>query len=632
MSANVARSGIVLATAVLSIASFHFSFFDAWQEQLTDRFFIRSDSPQDIIIIAADEESLRAFGQWPWPRSVFADILTKINDAKQIGIDIDFSEPSRIGSADDTALAEAFRNNTTPVVLPVELDEDSRVQTRPLPLFENITNQGFVNVVLSSDGILRSLSSTRTTNEGDIYKSFSASLAGEDVNTAPEIMRIAYRGPAQTMLTISASDVLSGAIPEDFFEDSYVLIGATAQSLRDFFKTPFGIIPGVEVHANALDTIVHKRYLNDLSAPIVWSLIIILSSLAGMMVIVIKRFGLLMLALISSVGLLGLVSLAVFSFGVVVPLLYALISFIFSSASMLAFEYIVGSKEKRFIRDSFSHYLAPSVVQEIINHPEKLALGGEKKHMTILFSDIRSFTTISESLSPEALTQFMNEYLSEMTNIIMAHDGLVDKYIGDAIMAFWGAPIDDDKQEEKAVSATRAMLAKLDDLNNTWATRGIPSIAIGVGVSSGDVVVGNMGSSQRFDYTVMGDVVNFASRIEGLTKKYGISCLVSESVFCKLSKEKVQCVRELDEVYVKGKEETRKIYELRTELLSKEAQTAFMQAHDAYRTGNWDEAIFLFEKAELAGDKVACVFRKRCESFKQNPPHNWTGFYRHDSK
>ena len=290
-------------------------------------------------------------------------------------------------------------------------------------------------------------------------------------------------------------------------------------------------------------------------------------------------------------------------------------------------------KEKQVIKGAFQQYLAPSVIDELLKNPDKLKLGGEKKELTIFFSDIRGFTTLSEKLTPEQLVQLLNEYLSEMTDIVLKKNGLVDKYIGDAIMAFWGAPLDNPKHAESAAETVIEMKRKLEELQKNWKTRGMPVVNIGVGLNTGNVIVGNMGSKQRFDYTVMGDTVNLASRLEGTTKEYGVLSIVSESTYDKIKDKGFVC-RELDFIKVKGKNKPIKIFEL----IEKEDQIntvdrkfikTFEEGLNDYRSRKWDAALKNFEAAlKMKDDLSSKNFIDRCKEYKKNPPpKDWDGSF-----
>jgi adenylate cyclase len=610
--------------AVVFLAYF-FGAFNSWQEQLTDRFFITREQPSNIIVVAVDEVSLAEYGQWPWPREVFAKAIGKLQSAKAIGIDINFSEPSRVGPQDDAILAQAISSSQVPIVLPLELRTQGDVLTNQLPIFAESSQQGFVNVRTDVDGVVRKIDHTQAG-----FNSFSSLVLGKP---STDTSRIAYKGPAKTFLTFSIADVINEKVPEYLLKDSYVLIGATSASLRDTFKTPFGLMPGVEVHANALSTLRDGQMIQETSPSVSLLLIALASLFAIFTVVYIRSFVKLTITLLIAFIAVQLTAFVLFSFDLILHLLYIDLSFILSIIVTLVYEFVVESNEKRFIRKSFQYYLSPAVVEELTKNPEKLSLGGERRKLTMLFSDIRGFTTISESLSPEDLTHLINEYLTAMTDIIMDNSGLVDKYIGDAI---WGAPIFSEKQAYDSAKSTILMLEKLAELNKGWKARNIPELGIGIGLNTGEVIVGNMGSSKRFNYTVMGDEVNFASRLEGLNKMYGTQCIVSENTARELAKHPEFILRELDLVMVKGKKEPKLIFELVYQPDNKNISQLiadFSHARSLYTQGSWDKAIEAFI-AILAttNDGPSNAFIERCREMKQNPPAKWNGVYEFHSK
>ncbi|MFP4397967.1 MAG: adenylate/guanylate cyclase domain-containing protein, partial [Desulfonatronovibrio sp.] len=301
--------------------------------------------------------------------------------------------------------------------------------------------------------------------------------------------------------------------------------------------------------------------------------------------------------------------------------------------SLLTFEkFWLEEKEKRKIRNTFEHYLSPDVIRRVIKNPDLLKLGGEKKNLTILFSDIRSFTSISESMSPPELVKFMNEYLTAMTDVVLKNHGTLDKYMGDAIMAFFGAPED---MPDHAMTAQRTaieMLERLYECRENWCFPGIDRVEIGVGLSSGEVIVGNMGSENRFDYTVMGDQVNLASRLEGLTKEYGVKILVSE--FTRQQSGEELAYREIDLVRVKGKQKPVAVYEPLGKDYFTGGKFAFIPPFEkgltAYRNQNWDQAVELFNAVlEIKPeDKPALIYIDRCRKMAQSPPgEGWDGVW-----
>jgi len=288
-------------------------------------------------------------------------------------------------------------------------------------------------------------------------------------------------------------------------------------------------------------------------------------------------------------------------------------------------------EEKKKIKQAFQQYMMPSIVEEMMKHPEKLKLGGEKKTLSIFFSDIRGFTSISEKLGAHRLVTFLNEYLSEMSEIILQNRGVIDKYIGDAIMGFWGAPIDEPEHAYLACKTSCEMVLLLGKLQKKWKERGMPKVDIGIGLNTGDVVVGNMGSNKRFDYTVLGDHVNLASRLEGLNKAYGTNIIVSESMY-KLVKGKF-LFRELDHVIVKGKKKPVRIYELICDHKQKDLAISFEKALKDYGEKKFEKAKKQFRALNKKyGDKASMIYIERCDSFIKNPPKGDVFIHEHKEK
>jgi adenylate cyclase len=289
------------------------------------------------------------------------------------------------------------------------------------------------------------------------------------------------------------------------------------------------------------------------------------------------------------------------------------------------------------LRRAFQYYLHPSVVEQVSQHPELLTLGGEKRELTVLFSDIRDFSTFSEALAPEVLVQLLNEYFNAMTQAIVADDGLLDKYIGDGIMAVYGAPLPLPEHAYRACHTALRMLETLRVLQPRWQERGLPVIQIGIGINSGAMVVGNMGSDLRFSYTVMGDEVNLGARLEGVTKEYGTPIIISETTW-----EYVRdcfATRELDIIRVKGKDQPTRIFEIlgMSPLTALQARVVrhFAQGLRAYRAQRWGEAITLFQEVlqEMPGDPPSQLYIQRCQEFLVTPPPtNWDGVYMMQTK
>jgi len=446
---------------------------------------------------------------------------------------------------------------------------------------------------------------------------------------------INYLGRAKTFPHYSITDILHGRLQPDLFKDKIVIVGATATGIYDLRVTPFSsVFPGVEIHANVIDNILHRNFIQrpgwaglfDLAAILVLGLAI---GLAAPRVRAVTGI-FLALALLAAYVLLNGFIFTRFNFWL--NLVYPVGTVMTVYLAITLYKYVTEEREKKKIRGAFQYYLTASVINEMLKDPSKLKLGGDKKRLSVLFSDIRGFTTVSESLTPEDLVHLLNEYLTAMTDIVFKYDGLLDKYMGDAIMAVYGAPLDQPDHAERACRTALDMMEKLHELQKKWSGEGRPVLNIGVGVNSGDMVVGNMGSQMRFDYTVMGDSVNLGSRLEGINKEYGTNIVISEFTYEEV-KEKLVC-RELDSVRVKGKHLPVKIYELLGDRKDAEKWEPLIRAFDAaltsYKEGRWDEAIAGFRKVQEVrpGDPPAGLYIGRCEVLKAHPPEGvWDGVF-----
>lgn len=453
-------------------------------------------------------------------------------------------------------------------------------------------------------------------------------------------LTINFRGPAKTFPYLSAVDVLQG--PADpRLAKAIVLIGTSAAGLLDLRSTPFAsVCPGVEIHATIIDNILQQdplRYDTYTEAGLTYTLI-----LGG---------GILLSFLLTAApplagGLAGfLLPVTVIAgdyfyyfrgqntlIGIGYPL--AALTLIFLLITLA--NYLTEGSQKRYIQTAFGHYVSPEIVKRLIRDPSLLALSGDQRPITILFSDIRGFTTLSEKMTPEQLGQFMNRYLTAMSDIVMGNLGTVDKFIGDAVMALWGAPADDSEHATHAVQAALAMQRTLDQLRPQWQAEGFPAVFIGVGINTGPASVGNFGSRQRFDYTALGDHVNLASRLEGANKVYGTGVIISE--FTKEATAERFFCRLLDLVRMKGKTEPVSIYEplcegepsapLRQEVAAYEEAMASYQARSFAQAGQAFTAL-----ATATGHPLYALYQERCRQYQAEPPSpDWDGVYTFTSK
>lgn len=453
-------------------------------------------------------------------------------------------------------------------------------------------------------------------------------------------MIINYRGKARTFPYVSAVDVLRGRVRADQIQDKIVFVGATATGIFDLRVTPLDtVFPGVEVHATIVDNILQGDYIQR---PGWVSLvdIFILLVLGITLGVIYPRLrplpgGLLMLG--AFLGHLYLNTQVLVRYGYWLNAMYPSLLVPLSYLGVIVQQYLREEKEKRRLKGAFQVYVAPAVVQEILRDPEALRLGGEQRVLTVLFSDIRGFTTIAERLTPEQLVQLLNEYLTEMTHVVFRHEGTLDKYIGDAIMAIYGAPLPQEDHPMRACLTALEMLEALEALREKWRPWGLPPLEIGVGINTGQMVVGNMGSERRFDYTVMGDHVNLASRLEGLNKQYGTRILVSEFTVRHVA-DGLLC-REVDLVRVKGRARPVRIHEILAKAGDASGDRAWMglfsQGLELYRQMRWDEASTCFARVlEIKPeDGPSRVYVERCRMLKTCPPAlPWDGVFEWETK
>jgi len=451
---------------------------------------------------------------------------------------------------------------------------------------------------------------------------------------------IPYRGYQGSFRYVSIADVVAGRVPLEQLAHKIAIVGTTAPGLMDLRVTPVGnAYPGVEIHANLiagmLDGSIKYKPSYVLGADVVLTLI------SGAMMV-------LLLPLLSPfratvVSVLTVLTLFVINFSfwhagnLVLPLANGIVVVLLLYVLNMSWGYFVESRTKRQLTSLFGQYVPPELVEEMSRDPENYSMAGRKADLTVLFSDVRGFTTISEGLEPDQLAALMNEYLGAMTAVVRDHRGTLDKYIGDAIMAFWGAPVSDPDHARNAVITALEMQKTLKDLNVVLKSKGWPELKIGVGVNTGTMTVGDMGSPVRQSYTVMGDAVNLGSRLEGITKQYGVGIIVGETTREKVKKDFV--FRELDRVRVKGKDEPVGIYE--PVALEGEADAAQLdelklwnQALRAYRGQEWDQAeVLLLNLSRMSPCYLYELYASRIAHCRKEPPGpGWDGVTTFETK
>lgn len=452
---------------------------------------------------------------------------------------------------------------------------------------------------------------------------------------------IPYRGPERSFVYISATDILKGKVAPEQLRGRIVLLGTSAPGLMDLRVTPVGsAYPGVEIHANLIAGILDGRIKER--PPYVIGVEVLLLFLLGVgLALLLPRFSPMRASLLT-LGALALLLGLNYSLwsaaNLVLPLASGGAMVLLLYAANMAWGYFVEARSKRQFTELFGQYVPPELVDEMARNPEAYSMEGRNESLTVLFSDVRNFTHLSEGMNPKELSALMNEYLGAMTQIIRRHRGTLDKYIGDAIMAFWGAPVADPDHTRHAVLAALEMQTALRSLDEPFKARGWPPLAIGIGINTGVMTVGDMGSPVRKAYTVMGDPVNLASRLEGLTKTYGVGIIVGEG-----TKEQLPEIvfRELDRVRVKGKDSGVCIYEPlgSRESLSTESLghlQLWQQALRYYHDQAWDQAeLQLINLAAVASEySFLCrLYQERLAHLRQNPPGpNWDGITTYQTK
>src|SRR4051794_26726313 len=682
----------------------------------------RVKTARPVRIVNIDEKSLAKFGQWPWPRSVVADLvsnLTRLGPAA-IGFDVMFAEPDRLNPA---MAAQTLRN----------LDEETRAKLRALPSNDELLAQamqqsrvalgetGLPYVVAELDkelpvtglamlgddrpqrfmlefpGLLRStpvlevaagghgLLTIRTERDGIVRRvpvimqaqgltmpSLSFEMlrlaSGSDtilVKATPAgITSVAVKGfavptdlhgqiwvhfaPNDPSIYISAADVLEGKVDADAIAGRLVLIGTAAVGLQDVKTTPISpVMPGVEIHAQVLEAALTGGLL---SQP-VWGPLaeFLAATILGIAVIwLAPMFGPVSLVTVGGFFATLLVGASWYYYSqqrLLIDFTSPLLSTTAIYLTLIFFSFVREQSQRRQIRSAFSRYLSPALVEQLALAPEKLVLGGEEREMTVMFSDMRGFTSISESYrrDPQGLTALMNRFLTPLTNAILARKGTIDKYMGDAIMAFWNAPLDDREHQINACEAALAMLEQVAALNKAREAEALDGghayipLNIGVGLNTGICVVGNMGSHLRFDYSVFGDSVNLASRLEGQSKEYGFP-IISGSSTALAVKDRF-AILELDFIMVKGKSEPEVIYAIAGREDTAQSgrfqrlRNLTIEMLSCYRNRDWDGALAAIARGRKTDEANSLellynLYEARICDFQKNPPpQDWNGAF-----
>lgn len=670
--------GLALAVGILLAAAYRLAFFSTAQLQSTDFLFrARSgEAARASVIVGVDQRSYREllprYGTLvDWPRTLYAHALDALRQAgpRVVVFDVILDDPK----PEDQELATAIKRVGN-VVMPAEAEGPGGLAPRPgvAQQFEAFVRttatpreaaaaEGVVNVTADRDGVIRSLPLLLRAGDEDLPSLALATVAryirrprvidappvddrvygaGRAIPTVPPgRMLINFLGPPSgaeggAFTIIPFVDVLEGRFDPALIGDKIVLVGVTIRGI-DEHATPSTSVTrmwGVELLGHAVETILSQRYLVPASASMTIGAIFLLAVLSALLVALWRP----LFAAVGTLALLGvylLTAMVAVDNGTLLNLVYPPAALLLGFAATLVYRVVFEQAEQRAIREVLARYLSPTVSRWVLQDPDRLRLGGQTRTMSVLFSDVRGFTTISHAMDPQQLTALLNEYMSAMTDVVFAHDGVLDKYIGDAIMAFWNAPMEQPDHARRACETALAMIETLHTLQADWRRRGVPTLDLGIGINTGRMVVGNMGSRQRLAYTVLGDAVNVASRLEGLSKEYGTRVVIGEATRQAAGDGFVY--RHLDVVAVKGRAEPLAVYEVvgrvgqldpaRAVLLER-----YRRGIELYRTRRWADAAGLFAELQASAPcdgPSALYFRRSTALLESPPPADWDGVF-----
>jgi adenylate cyclase len=682
----------------------------------------RNKAARPVTIVDIDDKSLAKLGQWPWPRTAIADMISHLTNfgAVAIGFDVVFSEADRLNPdivarqmryldeatrarlselpTNDQILAEAIGRSRVvlgetglPDVLS-ELDKSlpfTGVATlgeegaerflfefpgllRNVPVIEKAAaGRGLFSIKTERDGLIRRVPMIMRA-QGNIMPSLSLEvlrvitgtptllvktdktgirairLKGLEIPTDENGQLWVHFARPDPSIYVSASDVLDGKVSPSQISGKLVLIGTSAGGLNDIKTTPVSsTMPGVEIHAQVIESVLSHGVVSQPNYAL--GVELITAVIIGLLVIVFApNLGPVRLVLVGAMFAAILVGVSWFFYAerrYLIDFTYPLLSTTAIYLTLIFASFVREQQQRKQIRGQFAQYMSPVLVEQLAQAPERLVLGGEEREMTIMFSDVRGFTTISETYKhdPQGLTALMNRFLTPLTNAILARKGYIDKYMGDAIMAFWNAPLDDREHEINACSAAIDMLEKIDEVNKEREQEAadgghvyIP-LNVGIGLNTGIGVVGNMGSDLKFNYSVLGDSVNLASRLEGQSKEYGFPIIVGSKTAL-AAKDKF-AILELDFIMVKGKTEPEVIYAIagREDVMEsahfQRLRNITIEMLACYRSRDWQGTLDAIERGRKSEDadtleKLFRLYEARIKEFQKNPPpEDWNGAF-----
>ncbi len=607
----------------------------------------------EIKMVLLDQASLDWGSQtmgwpWPWPREAYAPLLDfcRRGGARIVAMDLLFTEPSVYGVADDDAFGDAIRR--TPLFVGSAFCGRERLTVSIPAVATNATLLANVSDTPDNDGVFRRATLLRTQPDGEMIPSLGFAMWQLGQRDQPESVDNLPLDQQQRLILafsdtnhmaqacISAAAVIqaemalqagkTAALDPAVFSNAYVLVGCSAPGLMDLRPTPLSrVAPGVFIHATVLDNLLTRKFMRDAPRPGVAGLTLLMACLAAWFVVTARgarQSTLLFLLALPVPVVLGFLAYAA---GYWWPMMVGVFAVVLALTGAVILSYATEGRQKAFIKTAFRHYLGAEVIDQIVADPARLKLGGEKRELTVFFSDIEGFSTFSEQLDPGVLTTLLNDYLSAMSAIIQEEGGYLDKYIGDAIVAFWNAPIEQPDHAARACRAAVRCQKKLAGLRADFEQRTGVVLRARIGVHTGFAVVGNMGSRERFNYTILGDAANLASRLEGANKAFGTYLMVSENTW-----QQAGCDwagRELALLRVVGRQTPVRVFELAG--LPGDPPPAswdlFEQGRLSFAQGQFAAAQKIFEA--LPADPAACAYLRKCRLLCAHPPERWNGIW-----
>ena len=620
----------------------------------------RRPPPEDLVIVTIDEPSFALLEmQWPWPRGVHAELLDVLFEggARAVALDLLFSEPS--DPVEDSRLKCTLASHPEAVLATAwdHLASERFCREIFVKPHENIagphTDMGFINIHADGDGVIR---------RAFLARDHEVCLALQTISQSIDILNfhadgwnnagINYYGPAGTLRMVSYYQALDSVthLPRDFWRGKIVFVGYHVQTspllaapATDHYRIPYsrrnmGLMSGVEIHATIAGNILEDGFIRSVPKSFLMLAGVFLGGFLVAWVVSFRPVYGLGFFIVVSVLMSGVAWFLFEQREIYIPVQVVLVPLLGAYAVSPFYHYTMLWQEKLMIRKAFSKYVSPQIIGQIMKDPSGLALGGVERAITAFFADLADFTSISEQLKPSELVTLLNKFFTEMTGIILKNLGTVDKFEGDAIVAFWGAPVFQRDHADLACHSALVMQQLLARLRKVWGEQGYPELHMRIGICSGFAVVGNMGSKQHMNYTMMGDTVNTASRLESVNKVYKTTILMCEPTRSLLYGEFV--TRKVDLIRVAGKSKSVWIFELigyeaDVPFRVREAVGLYEKGIAAYQTRDFDHAIELFCKVldRVPEDGPAKVMVERCHSMKKNPPpRSWDGVYTLASK